>query len=169
LAVSFGFFSLGFGFAIAILRYRLFDIDVIIRRTLQYSLLTGLLSLIYFGGVALLQGILTADRGKLLANGDQPSSAVVIVVTTLVIAALFNPLRRWLQGFIDRRFYRSKYDAEKALAEFAAVARSGNDLAQLSERLTTTVQETLQPQQISLWLKPAATGLRAGSNPPGES
>ena len=108
------------------------------------SILTGLLSLVYFGGVALLS-----------AFGGQ-SSPVVIVITTLAIAALFNPLRRRVQDFIDRRFYRRKYDAEKALAEFAAAARSETDLAQLSERLTGTVQDTLQPGQVSLWLQAAS-------------
>jgi hypothetical protein len=140
---------------IAILRYRLFDIDIIIRKTLVYSLLTGLLGLVYFGGVVLLQGILTTDRGPRTAGdaamSGQPS-AVVIVVTTLVIAALFNPLRRRVQDFIDRRFYRQKYDAEKALAEFATAARSETDLKQLSSRLTRTVQESLQPEQVGLWL-----------------
>jgi hypothetical protein len=128
--------------AIAILRHRLWDIDVVIRKTLVYSLLTGLLSLVYFGGVALLQGLLTADRGRLTAGEGVvggPPSAVVIVLTTLAIAALFNPLRRRMQDFIDRRFYRQKYDAEKALSEFAASSRSETDLAQLSERLTQTV------------------------------
>jgi hypothetical protein len=141
--------------AVAILRYRLWDIDLIIRRTLQYSLLTGLLSLVYFGGVALLQRILTADHGRLTAGEGAvsgPPSAVVIVLTTLAIAALFNPLRRRVQDFIDRRFYRRKYDAEKALAEFAAAASRETDLAQLSERLTHTVQETLQPEQVGLLL-----------------
>jgi hypothetical protein len=141
--------------ASAILRHRLWDIDVVIRKTLVYSLLTGLLGLVYFGGVALLQGVLTADRGPLTA-GDQAvsgsPSAVVIVITTLAIAALFNPLRRRVQDFIDRRFYRQRYDAEKALAEFAAAARSEADLMQLASRLTGTVQEALQPERVSLYL-----------------
>jgi hypothetical protein len=144
------------GISISILRYRLWDIDLIIRRTLVYSLLTGLLSLLYFSGVALLQGVLTADRGRLTAGEGAvsgPPSAVVIVFTTLLIAALFNPLRRRVQDFIDRRFYRQKYDAEKALAEFADSARSETDLGQLSQRLTGTVQETLQPERVSLWLR----------------
>jgi hypothetical protein len=140
---------------IAIFRYRLWDIDVVIRKTLVYALLSGLLGLVYFGGVALLQSMLTADRGPLATGetiGSQPSP-VVIVITTLAIAALFNPLRKRLQDFIDRRFYRRKYDAEKALAEFAAAARSQTDLAQLTKHLTGTVQEALQPEQITLWLK----------------
>jgi hypothetical protein len=136
-----GMFAFPAAIAIAILRYRLYDIELIIRRTLQYTLLTGLLSLVYFGGVALLQAVI----------GGQ-SSPVVVVLTTLTIAALFNPLRRRIQEFIDRRFYRQKYDAEKALAEFAAAARSETDLAQLSTRLTDTVQETLQPEYAGLWL-----------------
>jgi hypothetical protein len=131
--------------AIAILRYRLWDIDIVIRRTLQYSLITGLLGLVYFGGVALLQAAL----GEL---GGQPSP-VVTVITTLATAALFNPLRRRVQDFIDRRFYRRKYDAEKALAEFALAARSETDLAQLTTRLVGTVQEALQPDQVSLWMQ----------------
>jgi hypothetical protein len=130
---------------IAILRYRLWDVDVLIRKTLVYALLSGLLGLVYFGSVALLQGTLVTDRGK--------PSAIVIVVTTLAIAALFNPLRRRLQEIIDRRFYRQKYDSEKALAEFAAAARSENDLVNLSSRLTGTVQETMQPVQVGLWLQ----------------
>jgi hypothetical protein len=141
--------------AIAIGRYRLFDIDLIIRRTLVYSLLTGLLSLLYFSGVALLQSLLTTDRGPQTATSPADSgqpSAVVIVLTTLAIAALFNPLRRRLQDFIDRRFYRQKYDAEKALAEFAAAASRETDLEQLSAHLTHTVQKTLQPARLNLWL-----------------
>ena len=130
---------------ISILRHQLFDIDLIIRRTLQYSILTGLLSLVYFGGVTLLQSILSAA-------GKQPSP-VVIVLTTLFIAALFNPLWRRIQDFIDRRFYRQKYDAEKALAEFAAEARSETNLNRLADHLIRTVQVTLQPEQISIWLK----------------
>jgi hypothetical protein len=162
-----GWFLLPVCLAVAITRYRLFDIDVIIRRTLVYSVLSGLLGLVYFGGVTLLQFILTADRGILTVDGgpqtaaslavsSQPSS-VVIVVTTLAIAALFNPLRRRIQDFIDQRFYRRMYDAEKALAEFASAARSETDLAQLSSRLTSTVQETLQPEQVSLWMQASAS------------
>ena len=131
--------------AVSILRYRLYDIDLIIRRTLQYSLLTGLLSLVYFGGVALLQGLLSAFDGQ--------SSPVVIVLTTLMIAALFNPLRRRLQDFIDRRFYRRKYDAERALADFATKARSETDMGHLSSEIVRVAQETMQPERVSLWLK----------------
>lgn len=130
--------------AIAILRHRLFDIDVIIRRTLQYSLATGVLGLVYFGSIVLLQNLF----GGLAAQ----NSPLVIVFSTLLIAALFNPLRRRVQNFIDRRFYRQKYDAEQALAEFAAVARRETDLGQLSGRLVSTVQETLQPQDVSMWM-----------------
>lgn len=137
--------------AIAILRYRLWDIDIIIRRTLVYSLLTGLLSLVYFSGVAALQGV--------VGGGTSP---VVVVLTTLAIAALVNPLRRRIQDFIDRRFYRQKYDAEKALEQFTAVARSETDLAQLSERLTVTAQETFQPISTSLWIVVRAVSNRKG-------
>lgn len=138
--------------AIAIMRYHLWDIDALIRRTLVYSLLTGLLAVVYFSGVALLQGILTADRQQPTA-GSSPPSQVVIVITTLAIAALANPLRRRLQETIDRRFYRQKYDAEKALAEFAAAARSEADIAQLAGRLTGTVLDTMQPERVGLWLE----------------
>jgi hypothetical protein len=132
--------------AVAILRYRLFDIDVIIRKTLVYTLLSGLLGLVYFGSVVLLQN---------LVGGLAPqNSPLVIVFSTLLIAALFNPLRRRIQEFIDRRFYRRKYDAEKALAEFAAAARSETDLEQLTTRLTGSVRETLQPAHTVLWLIP---------------
>lgn len=134
-------------FAIAILRSRLWDIDVIIRKTLVYTLLTGLLGLTYFGVIALLQNLLTTTTGQL--------SPAIIVLTTLSIYALFNPLRRRLQDFIDRRFYRQKYDAEKALAGFAASARNQNDLANIASRLIDTVQDTVQPSSSSLWLQRA--------------
>jgi hypothetical protein len=141
----FPFILIAISITISILRFHLFDIDLIIRRTLLYTLLTGLLGLVYFGSITLLQGLLTYNRGQL-----QPA---IIVATTLAIAALFNPLRRRLQNFIDRRFYRQKYNAEKALADFAAAARSETDLSQLASRLTGTVQETMQPDQVGLWLE----------------
>jgi hypothetical protein len=129
---------------VSIVRQRLWDIDILIRRTLVYSLLSGLLGTVYFGGVALLQAVLPMDRSK--------PSPVIIVITTLAIAALFNPLRKRIQEFIDRRFYRQKYDAEQALAEFAVTARNETDIERLSSCQTSTVQETLQPEQVSLWI-----------------
>ncbi len=130
---------------IAVLRYRLYDIDLIIRRTLVYTVLTGLLALIYFGSVVLLQSLFSAF-------GAQPSS-VVIVLSTLGIAALFNPLRHRVQEVIDRRFYRWKYNAEQALAQFAVTARDEVDQESLTAALVGVVQETIQPENASLWLK----------------
>lgn len=138
------YLALPIAIGIAVMRYRLWDIDLIIRKTLQYSILTSLLALIYFGSVVLLQGLTENIFGE--------QSPLVIVLSTLGIAALFSPLRTRVQEFIDRRFYRQKYDAEKALAEFAAAARSETDLAQLSERLKDTVDGTLQPEFSQLWI-----------------
>jgi len=137
--------------AIAITRYRLFEIDVLIRRTLQYTLLSGLLGLIYSGSVIIFQSL----AGVLTGEGNSP---LVTVLITLGIAALFNPLRIRIQEFIDRRFYRQKYDAEKALAQFAAAARSETDLDQLSDHLTSTVQEALKPDRLLLWMPQAKFG-----------
>ena len=133
---------------IAILRYRLYDIDRIINRTLVYGSLTVMLALLYFGGVSAIQALF----GALTGQEEQPQLA--IVVSTLVIAALFMPLRRRIQSFIDRSFYRSKYDAAKTLEAFSAKLREETDLDALSDELTRVVSETMQPAHVSVWLHP---------------
>jgi hypothetical protein len=130
--------------SIAILRYRLFDIDIIIRRTLQYAILTGILAFIYFGLVVTFQGLFSAV-------GNQ-QGGIFIVISTLIIAALFNPLRVRIQNTIDRRFYRNKYHAEQALAKSAITARDEVDLDKLTIELLGIVQETIQPQSVGLVL-----------------
>ena len=133
---------------IAVLKYRLYDIDVVINRTLVYGALTALLVLVYFGGVATTQAIFRTLTGQ----QEQPQLAVV--VSTLVIAALFNPLRRRIQSFIDRRFYRSNYDARKTLEAFSAKLRDETDLDALNAELVGVVRETMQPAYVALWLRP---------------
>jgi hypothetical protein len=133
---------------VAMLRYRLYDIDVVINRTLVYGLLTLMLALVYFGGVTATQALFTVLTGQ----EEQPQLSIVI--STLVIAALFTPLRRRIQSFIDRSFYRRKYDARKTLEAFSAKLRNDSDLDALSNDLVGVVRETMQPAHVSLWLHP---------------
>lgn len=141
--------------AIAILRSRLYDIDVLINRTLVYGSLTAILALIYAGGVIGAQAALNAITQR--SNGE--TSPVLIVVTTLVIAALFQPLRRRIQRVIDRRFYRRKYSVEQTLSAFSATLRNEVDLGALQGHLLGVVQQTMEPATLSLWLR-APTGQR---------
>ena len=146
--LALGFVGIPISMGVAILRYRLYDIDILINRTLVYGSLTLLLAAVYFGGVTLTEAIFRALTGQ----EEQPQLA--IVVSTLVIAALFTPLRRRIQSFIDRRFYRRKYDAVKTLEVFSTKLRNDTDLDALSEDLVGVVRETMQPAHVSLWLRP---------------
>jgi hypothetical protein len=139
---------------IAVLRYRLYDIDRIINRTLVYAALTIALAAVYVGSIVLLQYVFRALTGS--------ESQLAVVASTLAMAALFSPLRRRFQGFIDRRFYRKKYDAAQVLSAFAAKLRNETDLDRLNEELLTVVRETMQPEHVSLWLKPGSGGQQPG-------
>jgi fumarate reductase subunit D len=145
-ALSYTGVPIAVGFAV--LKYRLYDIEVIINRTLVYGSLTLLLALVYFGGITATQAIFRT------LSGQEQQPQLAIVVSTLVIAALFNPLRRRIQAFIDRRFYRKKYDAAKTLEAFTARLRDETDLQALNGELTRVVRETMQPSHVSLWLRP---------------
>lgn len=142
--LSFGAVPIAVG--IAVLRYRLYDIDILINRTLVYGSLTVLLGVTYYGSVVVLQGILRAITGQ--------ESPLAVVASTLAIAALFSLLSRRVQAFVDRRFYRRKYDASKTLETFSARLRDETDLDALSDDLVGVVWETMQPAHVSLWLRP---------------
>ena len=133
---------------IAVLKYRLYGIDIIINRTIVYGSLTLMLALVYFGGVTTTQALFSA------LTGQQKVPQLAVVVSTLAIAALFNPLRRRIQTFIDRRFFRSKYDARKTLEAFSTKLRDETDLTALDAELVSVVRETMQPEHVSLWLLP---------------
>ena len=132
-------------FGAAILQYRLFDIDVIIRRTLIYSTLTIFLVLVYFAAVVGFQSLFTTLTGQ--------QSALAIVLSTLIIAALFTPARKRLQKIIDRRFYRARYNAQQTLSRFTTIAQAEVDVEQLAEQLIDVVQDTLHPEEVTLWLR----------------
>ncbi len=141
---------------IATLRHRLYDIDIIIRRTLIYSMLTAILAAVYFGSVVLVQQIFRAATGQ--------SSDLAIVISTLAIAALFSPLRRRIQNVIDRRLYRRKYDAEKTLEAFNQTLRYEVDIDTLMQSLIGVVRETMQPTQVALWVRDPQSGLQSSTN-----
>jgi hypothetical protein len=142
--MTLSFMAIPFSIGMAILRSRLWDIDILIRRTLVYGALTALLALVYFGTVLVLQEILRAVTGQ--------TSDLAIIASTLAIAALFNPLRRRVQDVIDHRFYRRKYDAQQVLARFAQTARDEVVLEKLSDELLSVVNDTMQPASVSMWL-----------------
>ncbi len=146
IATLFAFAGIPVAVGVAILRHRLYDIDLLINRTLVYAVLTAALALVYFGGVASLQLIL-----RMLTGGG---SQLAVVVSTLAIAALFNPLRRRVQSLVDRRFYRRKYDAGRVLADFSKTLRDQTDLGRLDEDLISTIRQTVQPEHVTLWLRP---------------
>jgi hypothetical protein len=151
-----GFAGVPVAIGFAVLKYRLYDIDIIINRTLVYGSLTATLVAIYFGGVAMMQTLFRALTGQ----EQQPQLAVV--ASTLAIAALFNPLRRRIQSFIDRRFYRRKYDARKTVEAFSARLRDEMDLETLNRDLAGVIEETLQPAHVSLWLRSDGPDDRTG-------
>jgi hypothetical protein len=146
--ISVGLLGVPLSTGVAIVRYRLYEIDLIINRTLVYGSLTATLALVYVGSVVSLQALFRN------ITGQEQLPQLVVVASTLVIAALFTPLRRRIQSFIDRRFYRAKYDARKILEAFSVRLREETDLEALNEDLVEVVRETMQPAHVSLWLRP---------------
>jgi hypothetical protein len=141
---------------IAIMRYRLYGIDILINRTLVYGTLTAMLVALYFGGIVLLQGVFVALTSE--------KSTLAVVASTLLIAALFTPLRHRIQSFIDKRFYRSKYDARRTLEAFSATLRDDTDLEALNNDLVSVVRETMQPAHVSLWLRSGTVSAGSGGS-----
>jgi hypothetical protein len=154
-----GVMAIPISMGIAVMRYRLYEIDLLINRTLVYGVLTVMLVALYLGGIVVLQ------RVFVILTGQQ--STLAVVASTLLIAALFNPLRRRIQGFVDRSFYRRKYDARKTLEVFSTKLRDETDLDALSDDLVGVVRETMQPAHASLWLRPdvGTGGNRGGYEP----
>jgi hypothetical protein len=148
IAALLSFVTIPIAVGVAVLKYHLYDIDIIINRALVYGSLTATLVVLYFGGIVVLQ------RFFVLLTGQQ--STLAVVASTLLIAALFTPLRWRIQGFIDRRFYRKKYDSRKTMEAFSAGLRDETDLQTLSDDLVGVVRETMQPAHVSLWLRPDA-------------
>ena len=144
-----GLAGLPIAIGIAVLRYRLYNIDRIINRTHVYGSLTATLAALYFGGIVVLQRIFVLLTGE--------KSTLAVVASTLLIAASFTPLRRLIQGFIDRRFYRSNYDARKTMETFSATLSNETNLDAVSDDLVGVVRETMQPEHVSLWLRPDTT------------
>jgi hypothetical protein len=145
-AVTLSFAGVPVAVGVAVLKYRLYDIEVVINRTLVYGTLTATLVALYFGGIVVLQRVFVFLTGQ--------QSTLAVVASTLLIAALVNPLRRRIQSFIDRHFYRRKYDARKTLEAFSAKLRDETDLEALNNDLVGVVRETMQPEHVSLWLRP---------------
>ena len=155
-----GFAGIPLAIGFAVLKYRLYDIDVVINRTLVYGPLTAILVLVYLGGVVSLQYAFRAITGQ--------ESQIAIVASTLAISALFNPLRKRVQAFVDRRFYRRKYDARITLAAFSAKLRDETDLVALNTELVSVVNETMQPATVSLWLRPDSVPVSSSGEEPRE-
>ena len=153
LLATFSFLPVFFAAGYAVLRHRLYDIDVVINRTLVYGSLTVSLALVYVGSVVSLQYLF-----RLLSGGGE--SQLAVVTSTLAIAALFNPLRRRIQAFIDRLFYRGKYDSRKTLEAFSSTLRHETDLDSLNDELLAAVRETMQPARVSLWLREPGHGVK---------